>query len=112
MQDFVHEYFSIERLRKAYAGSFIPMTSKDLWPHGDLVYKVHKPKLTRKPRRPIKSRFKAYDEVGSSKKIRLCSECHVPGHLAKICHGGLTASQKRRLNFSQQGLKEDSTDPI
>ena len=52
MNDFVHEYFSVERLRKAYACTFIPMTSKDLWPRVDLGYKIHKPKLRRKPRRP------------------------------------------------------------
>ena len=52
MDDFVHEYFSVERLRKAYVGTFIPMTSKDLWPHVDLGYNIHKPKLRRKPRRP------------------------------------------------------------
>jgi hypothetical protein len=85
MDEFVYEYFSVGRLRKAYAGTFIPMTSKDLWPRVDLGYKIHKPKLRRKPRRPRKSRFKAYDEVSSSKKRRLCSECHEPGHLAKTC---------------------------
>jgi len=95
MDDFVHEYFSVERLRKAYVGTFIPMTSKDPWPRVDLGYKIHKPKLRRKPRRPRKSRFKAYDEVNSNKKRRLCSECHEPGHLAKTCQGGLTMLVKR-----------------
>jgi hypothetical protein len=111
MDEFVHEYFSVERLRKAYAGTFIPMTSEDLWPHVDLGYKIHKSKLRRKPGRPRKSRFKAYDEVRSSKKRRLCSECHEPGHLAKTCQEGRTASQKRRLNSSQHGSKEDNSDP-
>jgi hypothetical protein len=73
MDEFIHEYFSVERLRKAYAATFIPMTSKDLWPRVDLGYKIHKPKLRKKPGRPRKSRFKAYDEVSSSKKRRLCS---------------------------------------
>jgi hypothetical protein len=49
MDEFVLEYFSVERLRKAYACTFIPMTSKDLWPRVDLGYKIHKPKLRRKP---------------------------------------------------------------
>jgi hypothetical protein len=111
MDEFVHKYFYVERLRKAYASTFIPMTSKDLCPRVDLGYKIHKPKLRRKPRRPRKSRFKAYDEVSSSKKRRLCSECHEPGHLAKTCQGGLTASQKRRLNSSQHGSQEDNNYP-
>jgi hypothetical protein len=40
MDDFAHEYFCVERLRKAYTGSFIPMTSKDLCLHVDLGYKT------------------------------------------------------------------------
>jgi hypothetical protein len=111
MDEFVHEYFSVERLRKAYAGTFIPMTSKDLWSRVNLGYKIHKPKLRRKSGRPRKSRFKAYDEVSSSKKRRLCSECHEPWHLAKTCQGSLTASQKRRLKSSQHGSQEDNSDP-
>jgi hypothetical protein len=111
MDEFVREYFSVKRLRKAYAGTFVPMTSKDLWPRVDLGFKIHKPKLRRKPGRPRKSRFKAYDEVNSSKKKRLCSECHELGHLVRTCQGGLTASQKRRLNSSQHGSREDNSDP-
>ena len=57
MDEFVHEYFSVERLRKAYVGTFIPMTSKDLWPHVDLGYKIHKVKPRRKPMRPAKKEY-------------------------------------------------------
>ena len=39
MDDFVHEYFSVDRLKKAYAYSFNPMTSKDNWPHVDWAIK-------------------------------------------------------------------------
>jgi hypothetical protein len=28
MEDYVHEYYSIDRLRKTYAGAFTPMTFK------------------------------------------------------------------------------------
>jgi hypothetical protein len=28
MDDFVHKYYSIDRLRKTFAGAFTPMTSK------------------------------------------------------------------------------------
>jgi len=54
MDDFVHKYFCVERLRKAYIGSFIPMTSNDLCPHVHLGYKIHKFELRRKPMRPAK----------------------------------------------------------
>jgi hypothetical protein len=49
----------------------------------DLGFKIKKPKLRRKPRRPKKSRIKPYDEVGTSKKRKVCSECNELGHTAK-----------------------------
>ena len=36
MDDFVHDYFSVDKLRKAYSGVFNPMTSKHFWQHVDL----------------------------------------------------------------------------
>jgi hypothetical protein len=93
MDDFVHEYFSVERFKKSYAGKFSPMTSKDSWTRLDLGYTIKKPKLRRKPGRPRKSRIKAYDEA-STKKQRPCSECHELGHTAKHCQRGPTAKEK------------------
>jgi hypothetical protein len=73
MKDFVHEYYSVDRLRKTYAGAFTPMASKHQWPHVDLGYKICKPKLRRNPGRPRVSRIKASDEV-STKKKRKCTK--------------------------------------
>ena len=67
--------------------------------------------MRKKPGRPRKSRIKAYDEVGTSKRRKTCSECHELGHRAKNCQGGPTASQKRKLSSSQNGSGEGSTDP-
>jgi hypothetical protein len=103
MDVFVHEYFSVERFKKAYAGKFSPMTSKDSWPCVDLGYKIKKPKLRRKTGRPRKSRIKAYDEGGTSKKQRPCSESHELGHTAKHCQGGPTASQMKKRKLSALG---------
>ena len=36
--------------------------------HVDLDYKIHKPKQSRKPGRPINSGIKSYDEASTSKK--------------------------------------------
>jgi hypothetical protein len=72
MDEFVHEIFSIDRFRKAYASKFSPMTSKDQWPHVDLGYKIKKPKMRWKPGRPRKSRSKPHDEVATSKKRKSC----------------------------------------
>jgi hypothetical protein len=110
MDDFVHEYFLVERFRKAYAGVFSPMTSKHQWSHVEIGYTIKKPRLKRKPGRPRHSRIKASDEARTSKKRR-CSECHELGHTAKYCQGGLTASQKRRQTSPQNAIGEGSNDP-
>ncbi|XP_062179417.1 uncharacterized protein LOC133884028 [Phragmites australis] len=110
MDDFVHEYFSVERFRKAYAGVFNPMTSKHQWPRVDIGCKIKKPKLRRKPGRPRVSRIKASDEAHTRKR-RECTECHELGHTAKHCQGGLTASQKRRFSSSENTSGEGSNDP-
>uniref|UniRef100_A0A0A9BPN2 CCHC-type domain-containing protein n=1 Tax=Arundo donax TaxID=35708 RepID=A0A0A9BPN2_ARUDO len=111
MDDYVDEYFSVERFRKTYAGVFKPMTSKDHWPRVDLGYKIRKPKLRRKPGRPRVARIKASDEPGKRTK-RKCTECNEEGHWAKYCPGGPTASQKRRLSSSENASGEGSNDPI
>ena len=68
MDDFVHEYFFVDRYRKAYASIFNPMTSKNSWPHVDLSYKIKKPKLRRKLGKLRKSRIKTFDEASTTKK--------------------------------------------
>lgn len=109
MDDYVHDYFSVEKFKKAYSGMFNPMTSKHLWPHVDLEYKIKKPKLRRKPGRPRKTRIKASDKPGVTKRRR-CPECGELGHTAKTCQGGLTARQKRRLSSSENASEEGSND--
>ena len=68
MDDFVHDSFSVEKLRKTYSGVFNPMTSKYFWPRVDLGYKIKKHKLRRKPGGPRKTRIKASDEPGARKR--------------------------------------------
>jgi hypothetical protein len=87
MDDFVHNYFSVENLRKAYSGVFTPMTSKHFWSRVDLGYKINKPKLRRKPGRPRKTRIKASDEPGARKRKR-CSECGELAILQRSAKGG------------------------
>jgi hypothetical protein len=73
MTDLVHQYYLVDMFRKAYAGVFTLMTSKQLWKQIDVDYTIKKPQLRRKPGRPRVSRIKAFDEVGKKKK-RECSE--------------------------------------
>jgi hypothetical protein len=97
MEDFVHDYFSVQRFKKAYEGTFKPMTSQEQWPRVDLGYKLMKPKLRRKPERPKVSRIKGTDELGNKKKRR-CTECNELGHTTKYFQVGPTASQRRRVS--------------
>ena len=108
MDDFVHDYFSVEKLRKTYSGVFNPMTSKHFWPRIDLGYKIRKPKLRRKTGRPRKARIKASDEPGA-RKIKRCSECHELGHTTKKCQGGLTAKEKKMLASQENDPPTSST---
>ncbi|WVZ83420.1 hypothetical protein U9M48_030569 [Paspalum notatum var. saurae] len=97
MDDYVHDYFSVEKFKKAYSTEFNPMTSKHFWPRVDLEYKIKKPILRRNPGRPRISRIKGSDETGVRKKKR-CPECGELGLTSKKCQGGLTARQKRMLS--------------
>jgi hypothetical protein len=72
MNDYVHEYYSVERLSATYAGVFNPMTSKHLWTEVDIGYKISKPKPRRKPGRSKVGRIKPSDEV-VTKKRRKCT---------------------------------------
>jgi hypothetical protein len=94
MDDYVHELYSVEMFRKAYASVLPPMTSKHLWSQVDLGYKIKKPKLRRKPGRPRVARIMASGEL-SKKRKRECTECHELGHTAKYGQGGHTSSQKK-----------------
>jgi hypothetical protein len=58
MEDFDHDYFFVQRFKKAYEVTFKPMTSQEQWSRVDLGYKLMKPKLRRKPRRSKVSRIK------------------------------------------------------
>ena len=76
MDDFVREYFSMDRLKKTYECTFNPITSKDGWLRVDLDYKIHKPKLRRKPGRPRNSRIKSYDEASMLVLCKVTNKIH------------------------------------
>ncbi|EEE58587.1 hypothetical protein OsJ_09914 [Oryza sativa Japonica Group] len=82
---------------------------EDRWTHVDLGYKIKKPRLRRKPRRPRVARMKASDEAGTSKRKK-CTECNELGHTAKTCQGGPTASQKRIHSSSEIGTGDGNND--
>jgi hypothetical protein len=73
MADFVNQYYSGDMFRKAYAGVFTPMTSKQLWKRGDVGCTIKKPQLRRKPGRARVSRIKVFHELGTIKKRECCN---------------------------------------
>jgi hypothetical protein len=54
MADLVHQYYSVDMFRKAYAGVFTPMTSKQLWKQVDVGYTITKPQLRSKEYRELR----------------------------------------------------------
>jgi hypothetical protein len=75
MEDFVHEYYFVDMMRKTYTSVFNPMASKHQWSRVDLGYKNCKPKLRRNPGRPRVSRIKASNKASNNKK-RKYTECN------------------------------------
>jgi hypothetical protein len=106
MNDYVHEYYLVERLSATYTGVFNPMTSKLLWAEVDICYKISKAKLRRKPGRLKVGRIKPSDEV-VTKKRRKYTECNELGHTTRYCQEGLTTHQKK--DPSNNGPSETTT---
>jgi hypothetical protein len=70
IEQFVHDYYSVNRFRAAYGREIEPMTDKTQWPQVDLPFLVGAP-LAKMPRgRLRKLRMKGWDEGGHSKKAR------------------------------------------
>jgi hypothetical protein len=43
MEDFVHDYYYVEKFRKAYARQIEQLLSKEKWPKVELVFEVGAP---------------------------------------------------------------------
>jgi hypothetical protein len=65
MEDFVHDYYSVEKFRKAYARQIEQLPSKEKWPKVDLAFEVGAPLSKRGVGRQQKNRIKSCLEGGS-----------------------------------------------
>lgn len=65
MEDFVHDYYSVEKFRKAYARQIEQLPSKEKWPKVELAFKVGAPLSKRGVGRQQKNRIKSCLEGGS-----------------------------------------------
>ena len=106
IQNFVHEDYSVQKFRAAYAGKVAPMTDRSQWPVVDLGFKVYPPIQKRGPGRPRVQRIRGALEPGR-KRVK-CSRCGGFGHFGKTCklqeqvqeeeeHGDSQPSTKKRL---------------
>lgn len=87
VEDYVHEYYSVDRFRKAYAGDICPMTDRTQWPEVDMGFKLCPPVLKRAAGRPRTRRIKGCEEGGGRVVRRMrCRRCGDYGHMMKTCN--------------------------
>jgi hypothetical protein len=86
IEDYVHEYYSVARFKKAYGKSVKPMTDRKQWPKVDIGFKLWPPVLKRAAGRPRERRIKSVAEGGTGKRSTRCKRCKQLGHMAKTCN--------------------------
>jgi hypothetical protein len=74
LEQFVHDYYSVNRFWAAYGREIEPMTDKTQWPQVDLPFGVGAPLPKICAGRDRKLRFKAWDEGGHRKKEKTTNE--------------------------------------
>lgn len=133
MEDFVHDYYSVEKFRKAYARQIEQLPSKEKWPKVELAFKVGAPLSKRGVGRQQKNRIKSCLEGGSGgskctkkvaenenektkKMIRgkvRCPNCGELGHMKTSYKCPLNGTKKRqrkpRKNSTKGWFPKEST---
>ena len=80
----MHEYYSVQRFRVAYASRVEPLPGRSQWPQVDLGFKVFPPLLGRAAGRPRVVRIRGCLEKNAIKKVR-CKRCGDFGHFSETC---------------------------
>jgi len=68
LEDFVHDYYSVEKFRNAYKRLIEPLPDKSQWPHVELPFRVQAPCDKKGAGRNRKLRIKGCVEGGSGGK--------------------------------------------
>jgi hypothetical protein len=105
MENFVDDYYSVEKFKAAYQGEIEPITDKTQWPVVDLGFVLHAPLPKRGAGRHRKLRIKGALEGGSGNKPKVgglnqCKKCHELGHREAGCtYNGAKKRYKHGLLF-------------
>jgi hypothetical protein len=86
VEDYIDDYYSVEKFKKSYEHVISPMTDRNQWPDVDLGFKLWPPRLKRAAGRPRSRRIKGSEEGGKQKSQRQCKRCGGFGHMMKTCN--------------------------
>ena len=86
VEDYVHEYYAVDRFKVAYAGRIPAMPDKSQWEKVSLQAQVLPPVAKRPPGRPRKERIPGCLEPGTRRQQ--CKRCKQFGHQQRTCKVG------------------------
>lgn len=93
IEDYVHEYYSVQRFKDAYQFEVNPMGDKSQWPTLDPGFDMRPPKLERSAGKPKKKRIKSSAEAGK-RGPHQCKRCFQFGHIEKGCKNEVVEPDK------------------
>ena len=86
VEDYIDDYYSVHKFKKAYEHVIGPMNGRDQWPEVDMGFKLWPPRLKRTAGRPKTRRMKGAEEGGKTTRQRQCKRCGQFGHMMKTCN--------------------------
>ena len=84
LEDYVHDYYSLEHFKATYQFVVNPMVDKSEWRVGNPGFEMLPPKLERSAGRPRVKRIKSRGEPGKRRSYQ-CKRCFQFGHIEKGC---------------------------
>jgi len=84
LEDYVHDYYSLERFKSTYQFVVNPMVDKSEWRVGNPGFEMLPPKIERSGGRPRVKRIKSRGEPGKRGSYQ-CKSCFQFGHIEKGC---------------------------
>jgi len=130
LEDYVHDYYSVERFQNAYKRLIEPLPDKSHWPHVELPFVVAAPLAPRGVGRQRKLRIKSFLEGGGSKTSksgeknssneadpgkkqmirgkRQCKRCGELGHGETSYKCSLNGTKKRKRKPRKNATKSSS----